>query len=269
LKDFITGGGNTILSSAAGLIKPKQGTKNNFGFSVKYNKGGTNLQGTINTIIRAENGRVYQVKGTVMSSLAVNMSKTTAHPYPTAVFNGKANILDITNPSVPLPVDGNATLQVTMTDASEQGTADKIAITIWDKAGGLWFANNWNGTKTVEQLIAKGNLKVSSSSSFGTAAKARVAMEADKRNAEQPTFISYPNPFTDQATITFSLSQEEDYTLEVYDITGQLVRKLLTGKAKAGNPVQVELQADELAAGVYLVQLTTSTGVKYLRIVRE
>jgi hypothetical protein len=29
--------------------------------------------------------------------------------------------------------------------------ADSIAITLWDKDGGLWFASKWDGTKTVEQ----------------------------------------------------------------------------------------------------------------------
>jgi hypothetical protein len=32
------------------------GTKNNFGFNVKYNKSNTNLQGNINTIVREHAG---------------------------------------------------------------------------------------------------------------------------------------------------------------------------------------------------------------------
>ena len=31
---------------------------------------------------------------------------------------------------------------------------------ICNKLGGLWFARNWNGTKTVEQTLGGGNLVV-------------------------------------------------------------------------------------------------------------
>ena len=37
---------------------------------------------------------------------------------------------------------------------------NKIAITLWNKDGGVWFTSNWNGTKTVEQLLGGGNLVV-------------------------------------------------------------------------------------------------------------
>jgi hypothetical protein len=40
------------------------------------------------------------------------------------------------------------------------GTSDTIAITAWNKQGGLWFASNWNGTKTIEQLFGGGDLSV-------------------------------------------------------------------------------------------------------------
>jgi hypothetical protein len=155
--NFISGGGNLVLSSSAGLKAGDAGSKNNFGFNIKYNKSGTNLQGNINTIVlrtEADGLHVYQIKGNVMTSLAVQTGPGTA------TFNGKANIQDITNPLAPISVDGNASLQVTMDDNGEPGTGDTIGITIWNKSGGLWFASRWNGVKTVEQLLNRGNLIV-------------------------------------------------------------------------------------------------------------
>ena len=77
------------------------------------------------------------------------------------VYEGrKANIQDITNPLNVIPLDGNATLQVKMTDMGEPGSSDKIAITVWNKDGGTWFSSNWNGTSTIEQVLGGGNLKV-------------------------------------------------------------------------------------------------------------
>jgi hypothetical protein len=154
---FITGGGYLTLTSSAGLKAGDVGSKDNFGFNVKFNKTGKNLQGTINTIIhRTESDgivHVYQIKGNSLTSLSTSADGT-------ATFNGKASIQDITNPLAPISVDGNASLQVTMTDKGEPGSADTIGITVWNKSGGLWFASNWNGTKTVEQKLAGGNLVV-------------------------------------------------------------------------------------------------------------
>jgi hypothetical protein len=158
--NFITGGGYLVNSASAGLYPGALGQKTNFGFNVKYNKSGTNLQGNINTIIR-NNGRVYQIKGNSMTSLGVqpcasgNPSTTCAA---TATFNGKATIQDITNPTSAISIDGNATLQVTMTDKGTPGTNDTIGITVWNKAGGTWFSSNWSGTKTLEQLLGGGDL---------------------------------------------------------------------------------------------------------------
>jgi hypothetical protein len=158
--NFITGGGYLVNKSSAGQKAGGAGAKTNFGFNVKYNKSGTNLQGNINAIIR-NGSRVYQIKGNSMSSLYVASSTAPSPTKPAkATFNGKASIQDITDPLAPEGIDGNATLQVTMTDKGEPGTYDTIGITVWNKAGGLWFASSWDGTRTVEQLLGGGNLIV-------------------------------------------------------------------------------------------------------------
>jgi len=154
----ITGGGYLVAtSSSSGILPAAPGTKNNFGFNVQNTK--TGLKGSINTIVR-NGGRVYQIKGNAMTSLTVNTAISSAHPNPTAVFNGKANIQDITNPLAPISIDGNATLQVMMTDRGEPGKTDSSAITLYNKAGGVWFSSNWTGTTTAEQTLGGGNLVV-------------------------------------------------------------------------------------------------------------
>jgi hypothetical protein len=156
--EFITGGGYIILEGSAGQLAGDDGTKANFGFNVKYNKSGKNLKGNVNIIVRRleADGIVhsYQIRGNVMSSLAVQVNEGTA------VFNGKANIQDITDPLNPISIDGNAALQITMGDNGEPGSGDTIGITLWNKSGGLWFASKWVGMNTVEQLLAGGNLVV-------------------------------------------------------------------------------------------------------------
>lgn len=99
----VAAGSCVVTSTTAG----DAGTKNNFGFNVKYNKSRTNLQGNINTIIRRTESdgilHVYQIKGNSMTSLAVKTSSIGG----TATFNGKASIQDITNPMATISVECN------------------------------------------------------------------------------------------------------------------------------------------------------------------
>lgn len=156
---LVTGGGYLVMSASGGLKAGTAGLKNNFGFNIKSDsKQGP--KGNINVIVRRLESdgivHVYQLKGNAMTSLSQQVN---ANPK-TATFNGKANIQDITDPLNVVSVDGNASLQVVMTDAGEPGSSDKIAITLLDKNGGLWFSSNWNGTTTVQQLLNGGNIQV-------------------------------------------------------------------------------------------------------------
>jgi VCBS repeat-containing protein len=153
---MITGGGYLVNEKSFGQYAGTAGQKTNFGFNVKYTKSLTNLQGSINTIIRS-GGKVYQIKGNAMSSLTTNLTTATAK---TATFNGKANLRDITNPLAPVSLGGNLPLQVTMTDKGEPGSSDTIGIQLSNTNGSLLFSSNWSGTKTVEQLLRGGNLVV-------------------------------------------------------------------------------------------------------------
>ncbi len=65
----------------------------------------------------------------------------------------------MTDPNAPVALGGNLTLQITMTDKGEPGTKDTIGVTLWD-GNKLRFSSEWNGAKTVETMLAGGNLVV-------------------------------------------------------------------------------------------------------------
>jgi hypothetical protein len=256
LNDFITGGGYLVLTNSGGVKAGDAGSKNNFGFNVKYNKSGTNLQGNINTIIRkteSDGLHVYQVKGNQMNSLSVNSTKSNSHPYPTAVFTGKASIQDITDPSLPVSVDGNATLLVSMTDAGEPGSSDKIAITVWNKNGGLWYSSNWNGTITIEQLLGGGNLKINGGnvgSSTTNPATVPVTLHSEEIKSEKQKFIVYPNPGSGLFTLRMeAITDLSGYDYHLYSQTGVGV--------KEGKIINVITHFDitKLPAGTYSLQI--------------
>jgi len=149
---FTTGGGSLVMSNSSGLKAGEVGSSNNFSFSVKYNGLGSSPTGNFNTIVRSRVSgllRVYQVKGSMITSLVLNGNKAT--------LKGTATIYDITNGS---SLAGNATFEVSITDNGESGSSDTIAITIRDSASALWFSSNWNGLKTEEQLLEGGNIRI-------------------------------------------------------------------------------------------------------------
>jgi hypothetical protein len=160
---FITGGGYLVNpTNTAGTYAPDRDRKTNFGFNVKYNKSGTNLQGNVNIIFR-RGTQVYQIKSNALSSLGVKYStaqgcSTNATPTCpiTATFQGKSNLADVTG-ATPVSLGGNLVLQMALTDKGEPGSADTLAISLYDGSK-LLFSSQWDGTRTVEQLLKGGNL---------------------------------------------------------------------------------------------------------------
>ena len=147
-----------------------EGRRANFGFNVKYNQKGTNLQGNISYIFRRKVNdviRLYQVKGNSMTSLIVNMNDATEGGMKTAVFIGKCNVTDVTNPLAPVTIagTGNSTMQVIITDATETGVNDKYGITIWTPTNQVFHSSNWEGTKTTKLVLGSGDVVVGGTTS--------------------------------------------------------------------------------------------------------
>lgn len=99
-----------------------------------------------------------------------------------------------------------------------------------------------------------------------------VEKEAPVVSAEQPAVVpggvqlyqSAPNPARDGALIRFALSEAAFVTLDVYDVMGRQVRRLLSAFRTAGVH-EVQFDAQGLAPGQYFYQLTTSEGATVTR----
>lgn len=83
-----------------------------------------------------------------------------------------------------------------------------------------------------------------------------------------------PNPFTTQTTIAFSLTQDGEGTLEVFDIQGRLVRRLAEGFfAQGENHIPwdgADDQARAVVSGTYFYRLTVGSEVvtKRMQVVK-
>jgi hypothetical protein len=171
---FITGGGYVVSTTSGKYGSSPASSRTNYGFNIKYNKSGTNPQGHVNIIFRS-GGKVYQIQSNSTTSFGTSLQTP---PLPGAAclgppdlttcwglgdFKANANLTDVTNPLSPQPVStpsGHApTVQMSLTDKGDPGSADTVAITLWD-GNTLLFSSNWNGASTVQQLIGGGNLVV-------------------------------------------------------------------------------------------------------------
>jgi hypothetical protein len=69
---------------------------------------------------------------------------------------------------------------------------------------------------------------------------------------------NYPNPFNPVTTIKFSLPEEKDVTLIVYNSLGEIVTALLNEKLNAGYH-QVEFNGSSIPSGVYFYKLNAGS----------
>ena len=257
LPNFVAGGGFLILSSSAGIKSGDAGSKNNFGFNAKYNQRGNTLQGNINSIVRkteSDGLHVYQIKGNKLTSLSVQPAAVGGK----ATINSKASITDITNPLLPISIDANGSMQVKLTDQGEPGSNDSISITIWNRAGGLWYASNWNGTRTVEQVLDGGNLRVNSNSSFVR------LLPVDENSTSLPLSV-FPNPSDGQFTISFTSEENLSYRIRLMDISGREMYFETFSTVQGDNLKSFDLKS--LSNGLYLLLLENDTDNRMIKVI--
>lgn len=72
---------------------------------------------------------------------------------------------------------------------------------------------------------------------------------------------NYPNPFNPSTTISFTIINPQDVSIEVYDLTGKLIDVVFKGFLRTGEH-QVTFVADNLPSGIYLYKLNTANGVE-------
>ncbi len=77
---------------------------------------------------------------------------------------------------------------------------------------------------------------------------------------------NYPNPFNPTTNILYSLPQQSNVKLRVYNILGQMVMELFNGSQVAGNHI-VAFDASKLASGVYFYRLDAGSFMSVKKMV--
>ena len=77
---------------------------------------------------------------------------------------------------------------------------------------------------------------------------------------------NYPNPFNPSTKISYSIPQEGDVTLKIYDVLGNEVATLVSEEKPAG-VYEVEFNAGNLSSGIYLYKLTAGNFIQTRKMI--
>ncbi|MVN76985.1 T9SS type A sorting domain-containing protein [Hymenobacter sp. HMF4947] len=92
--------------------------------------------------------------------------------------------------------------------------------------------------------------------------------EATPAGPTPPGLAVYPNPFTDQTTVSFSLAKAGAATLGIYDVQNRLISQLYAGSLEAGTSQHFTIKSATLPVGMYLIRLITPGKVFTQKLVR-
>ncbi|RDV11985.1 T9SS C-terminal target domain-containing protein [Pontibacter diazotrophicus] len=120
-----------------------------------------------------------------------------------------------------------------------------------------------------EAPVAGSRLSPYLATSTGSGLVSASNLQEEEPQLNEAQLKAYPNPFTTDATVQFTLTASEEVSLDLYDIQGRLVRRLYQGTAEANATRSFELTAEGLTRGVYIIRLMTGSKVLTQKIVLE
>lgn len=148
------------------------------------------------------------------------------------------------------------------------GAGDYARAIAVDSAGNVYITgamDEWDWS--IYTTIKYSQQPVLASSELGRGCKVLEKVIDRKRDGFDQTQIEcYPNPARGTIEISFTIPSDGIVNLAIYDIQGREVARLIDGKKSAGRH-QIELEAQGLAAGIYLSRLEFDSEVVTRKIV--
>jgi hypothetical protein len=127
---------------------------------------------------------------------------------------------------------------------------------------GDWDTVSWSGIKTVATGIKPLLLSTIFTSSGPSNAPVAPVDYSSLYDVPETFSLSqnYPNPFNPTTTIEFSIPEDAVVTLKVYNMLGQVVATLADREEFSSGENWVELDAANLASGVYFYRIVVNDG---------
>ncbi len=275
---FITGGGNITNRNSSGLIRGATGLNTDYQFDIQYTKSGTNPKGKVNIIVRSyfdRNGiltgdlHTYHIRTNAIALLAIGA------PTATGTFSAKANMEEQMPDGTLVSVESGATFQMTVF----QNTCNmQLAITYHRKAGGIWFASNWNAStaqsvlqavNTGSQVYVAGGGNCSVLPTSLQTKSAEIASAVVPEISAEPGLKVYPNPFNDRVFFELQIANDANALLEIFDLRGAKLATLLNHRVEAGQQYRLEYTPVDVVPGMLMYRLVVDGEVTNGRILYQ
>ncbi len=260
--------GNGWINSPPGALvsDPDATGKAFFGFSSEYKKGANVPTGDTDFRFKAGD---FRFRSTEYEWLVIAGEN--------AKFKGSGTVND----------QGYYQFMLTAKDGDLSGQAgpDEFRIKIWQEVvPGVEEVvyDNVQGADDLEydaQVISDGRIAIKQRNGNGktnlsaSVPEGPATIEKSLELKRTPGLSAFPNPFSSQLTIRFSLPEAGPASLLIFDLQGRLIRQLQSGQLDAGDHQQQWNGDDQsgraLPAGVYFIQLRSGEEVVYKKVLLQ
>lgn len=128
------------------------------------------------------------------------------------------------------------------------------------------YEEHLSGSQQVENVSYIGSYLSTTSDHYPVWTRFRLSTDVSISDPDPsiPQFITleqnYPNPFNPSTVIGFGLPTADVVTLEVFDVTGRMVTRLINNESLQSGQHRAIFDASALTSGMYIYRLTTGSG---------
>jgi hypothetical protein len=249
---FITGGGWIYSPAGALATKPEAEGKANFGFVAKY-KPGKNSVGEVdgNTNFQFTNGNFhFKSSSHEDMSLVVSGAKATYRGIGTVNGTGSHKFLVSA-------IDG---------DLPGGGGADKFRIKIYANGSSseVLYDNQAGASDNADATTILGGGSIVIHTKKNKSAEIATAIEHE---LHLPLFNVYPNPFSDRLRIEFVPKESTHGRIDMFDMTGRLVKTVFNQPVEAGVHYNVEFVPGNEVTSFYIYRMTLGKAVRNGKVI--
>lgn len=80
--------------------------------------------------------------------------------------------------------------------------------------------------------------------------------------------VTFPNPFTSNTNLKYSLKEAEDVNIVLYDLQGRVLQEFDQGKQSAGT-YELNLDGSMYAPGMYIAIITGNEGSQAIQLTKQ